>query len=129
MATTIRTVFLATLAACFVCAVSSPAAAEDGRLDGTERYSGTAGAAQLETSVPRIAHASGMVEDRDGVLLANEYEIVSMTGSITRALCPYTCEKRGVARDHCKEWTSRREPDRCYVQDTSIPSEAVPLGK
>lgn len=68
---------------------------------------------------------SVMIEDTDGVLTQNEYEQVSVNNSITRALCPYTCEMRNLPKEHCKTWKSNMEPNKCYVQDLRIPSEAI----
>ncbi len=56
------------------------------------------------------------------------YEVVSTNGSITRSLCPYTCEMHGLPRSHCRTWQSKQDPTRCYVQDTRIPSDAIHLG-
>jgi hypothetical protein len=58
----------------------------------------------------------------------DDVEVVSMNGSVTRAKCPYTCEMRGIPRKFCREWKSRMYGDRCYVQDTRLPSNAVPIG-
>lgn len=65
------------------------------------------------------------IEDRDGVLTMEEYEVIDLSGATTRGLCPYTCEDRNLAREHCKTWPSAREPEKCYVQDTSKPSGAI----
>lgn len=69
----------------------------------------------------------GMHEDVDGTLKKDEYVVISMNGSITRALCPYTCEMRGLPREKCREWQSVNDPSKCYVQDTTLPSDAVPF--
>ncbi len=68
-----------------------------------------------------------MVEDEDGIVGPNEYRRISQNGGTTRRPCPYTCEMRGVPRDHCREWKSKEDPSECYVEDTSVPSNAVPL--
>lgn len=73
-------------------------------------------------------NSSTMVEDSDGTLQRNEYETVSMNDSITRALCPYTCEMRGLPKQSCRTWQSQNDPSLCYVQDTRIPSNAIALG-
>ena len=70
---------------------------------------------------------SPMVEDKDGVIASNEYEVISTNGSITRALCPYSCEMRDLPKKFCKTWQSKQEPSMCYVQDTRIPTEAITL--
>lgn len=72
----------------------------------------------------RAPHPS-MTEDVDGDLKTGEYIVVSPNGSITRALCPYTCEMRGLPPEHCKTWPSKSNPSECYIQDTRIASEAV----
>ncbi len=69
--------------------------------------------------------ATTMVQDDDGVLQPNEYELISTNGSITRALCPYTCAMRGLEAKHCKTWRSLNDPKLCYVQDTRIKSNAI----
>lgn len=72
--------------------------------------------------------AAAMVEDDDGILEANEYEVIDPAGSITRALCPYTCAMRGLEARHCKTWRSVSDPKLCYVQDTRIPTDAINWG-
>ena len=69
--------------------------------------------------------AAIMHEDKDGEIAADEYQIISVNGGVTRRPCPYTCEMRGIPRDHCKEWTSNNKVD-CYVQDTSKPADVMP---
>ena len=68
---------------------------------------------------------SGMKEDQDGNLDKGEYEIISTNGSITRALCPYTCEMRGLPQKTCKSWQSKQDKTMCYVQDTTIATQAI----
>jgi len=68
-----------------------------------------------------------MVEDKDGNLASNEFEVISTNNSITRALCPYSCEMRGLPKKFCKTWQSKQDPSMCYVQDTRIPSDAISL--
>lgn len=75
-----------------------------------------------------VSHAAPMQEDQDGELQVNEYEVVSTNGAITRAFCPYTCEMRGLEAKHCKAWRSLKDPNLCYVQDTRLPSKAIPWG-
>ncbi len=72
--------------------------------------------------------ATTMVENRDGELKPNEYEVISTNGSITRAFCPYTCAMRGLEGKHCKTWRSLSDPKLCYVQDTRIKSDAIDWG-
>lgn len=69
-----------------------------------------------------------MTEDKDGVLVAGEYEVISTNGSITRSKCPYTCEMRGLPKQYCKTWQSLKDKELCYVQDTRIPSNAIEFG-
>lgn len=78
-------------------------------------------------SNPSLAPHPSMKENQDGELKAGEYEVISMNGSITRALCPYTCEMRGLPKQACKSWKSAQEPEKCYLQDTRLPSNAVPV--
>lgn len=66
-----------------------------------------------------------MQEDTDGELNQNEYERVSTNDSITRALCPYTCDMRGLTQEICRSWKSLVDPSKCYVQDTRLPSNAI----
>ncbi len=56
----------------------------------------------------------------------NEYINIDPQGSITRSQCPYTCADRDIPKEHCKTWTSKSNPDDCYVQDTRIKSNAIP---
>ena len=74
-----------------------------------------------------LAPHPSMKENVDGNLREGEYEVISMNGSITRALCPYTCEMRGIPKKSCKTWGSLQDRTKCYVQDTRIPSGAVPI--
>ena len=70
-----------------------------------------------------------MVENRGGSeLKPNEYEVISTNGSITRALCPYTCAMRGLDAKYCKTWRSLNDPKLCYVQDTRIKTDAIDWG-
>ena len=69
-----------------------------------------------------------MVENVDGNLKANKFEVIDLNGSITRAFCPYTCAMRGIEAKHCKTWRSLNDPNLCYVQDTRIHSEAIKWG-
>ncbi len=66
-----------------------------------------------------------MREDDDGDLRQGEFVRISPNGSITRALCPYSCEMRGLPVRYCKTWRSQMNPDECYVQDTRIQTDAV----
>lgn len=66
-----------------------------------------------------------MSEDTDGDLKSGEYIVISPNGSITRSICPYTCEMRGLPKDYCKTWKSITNEE-CYVQDTRISSGAMP---
>jgi hypothetical protein len=72
-----------------------------------------------------IAPHPEMRENTDGILKEGEYIIISPNGSITRALCPYTCEMRGLPEKHCRSWKSISIVNECYLQDTRIPSEAI----
>ena len=76
-----------------------------------------------------LAPHPSMKENEDGNLKQGEYEVISTNGSVTRAFCPYTCEMRGLPAKNCKSWKSLQEPDKCYLQDTRLPSNAVPMGK
>ena len=73
------------------------------------------------------SRASAMKPDQDGELQPDEYEVLTSNGGLTRRPCPYTCEMRGVARQHCREWKSR-DQSLCYVWDTRFPQDAVPVG-
>ncbi|MFN8392567.1 MAG: hypothetical protein U0136_19900 [Bdellovibrionota bacterium] len=81
----------------------------------------------ISGSAPASGTNHGMREDDDGNLEQGEYEVISPNGSVTRALCPYTCEMRGLPKQQCITWKSASEPTKCYVQDRSIPSQAVPF--
>ena len=72
--------------------------------------------------------ATTMVENRDGELKPNEYEVISTNGAITRAICPYTCAMRGLEAKHCKTWRSLNDPKLCYVQDTRLKTDAIDWG-
>ena len=72
--------------------------------------------------------AATMVENVDGDLKANEYEVIDPDGAITRAFCPYTCAMRGIEAKYCKAWRSLNDPNLCYVQDTRIQSDAIKWG-
>jgi len=69
-----------------------------------------------------------MVENRDGDLKPNEYEVISTNGAITRAFCPYTCAMRGLEAKYCKTWRSVEDPKLCYVQDTRLQTDAIKWG-
>ncbi len=85
----------------------------------------------LATANPTDAHTSTartpMMEDKDGILAENEFEKISTNDSIYRARCPYTCEMRGVPKEHCRTWQSKQDQSMCYVQDTRLPSDAIGL--
>jgi NAD-dependent SIR2 family protein deacetylase len=72
--------------------------------------------------------ATTMVQNIDGLLKQNEYEVISTNGAITRAFCPYTCAMRGIEAKHCKTWRSTNDPTLCYVQDTRIKTDAIMWG-
>ena len=72
--------------------------------------------------------AATMVEDEDGYLKENEYEVISTNGAITRAFCPYTCAMRGLETKDCKAWRSLNDPELCYVQDNRVPTAAIKWG-
>lgn len=67
---------------------------------------------------------SGMREDIDGKLEADEYRVISKDGSLTRRPCPYTCEMRGIPGEYCREFRGREENE-CYVKDTRYPETDV----
>ncbi|HQH25868.1 MAG TPA: hypothetical protein PLP17_00615 [Oligoflexia bacterium] len=69
-----------------------------------------------------------MIEDSDGDVKKNQFVRIDPQGSITRALCPYTCEMRGLPKEHCRMWRSQIDPQQCYVQDTRIASNAIRFG-
>ncbi len=71
---------------------------------------------------------SMMIEDSDGDVKKNEFVRIDPQGSITRALCPYTCEMRGLPKEHCRMWRSQIDPQQCYVQDMRLPSNAIRFG-
>lgn len=66
-----------------------------------------------------------MKEDTDGVLAEDEYRVISKDGSLTRRPCPYTCEMRGIPREHCKESKGKKDENECYVKDTRFPETSV----
>lgn len=68
---------------------------------------------------------TAMREDRDGIVEADEYTVISMNGGTTRRPCPYTCEMRGLPRNQCREWRSL-DGVNCYVLDTTKPNNAMP---
>lgn len=76
-----------------------------------------------------LAPHPSMKENTDGELRQGEYEVISMNGGVTRAFCPYTCEMRGLPKQHCRTWQSLQDKTKCYVEDTRIPSQAIPIGK
>lgn len=80
-------------------------------------------ASEMVSSVP---HKADMKPDTDGNLEKGEYEIITPNGAVTRAFCPYTCDMRGLPASRCKAWPSASEPEKCYVQDTSMPSDPAP---
>ena len=91
--------------------------------------SGVCAAEEVKQAEQPIAPHPSMTENKDGVLKQGEYEVISTNGSVTRSFCPYTCEMRGLPKQYCRTWKSVQEPDKCYVQDTRLPSEAVPIGR
>jgi hypothetical protein len=76
-----------------------------------------------------VSSRTPMVESLDGDLGPNQYETISLNGSLTRALCPYSCEMRGIPKRNCREWRSLVDPEKCYVEDTRLAQHAVILGK
>ncbi len=64
--------------------------------------------------------------DNDGVLQSDEYEVLTENGALTRRPCPHKCEDRGIPRQFCREWVSRKG-DECYIWDTRLPQDAVPF--
>lgn len=83
--------------------------------------------AQIPALSGAIVPGTPMRELKPGEdLTPGTYETVSTNGSITRALCPYTCDMRGLPKEHCKTWASKQEPSKCYVQDTRLQSNAIP---
>lgn len=87
----------------------------------------TAAEGKARRAVKTIHRPAPTVENTGGELKENEYEVISTNDSIRRALCPYTCKMRGIPKSHCREWRSQINRQKCYVQDTSLPSEAVKL--
>jgi hypothetical protein len=88
--------------------------------------------AQHRSSITNNSHVTvqaarhpQMTEDVDGELSAGEFTVISPNGSITRALCPYSCDMRGLPKNFCKSWRSKSASTLCYLQDTRIPSSAV----
>ncbi len=75
-----------------------------------------------------LAPHPSMTENSNGDMKQGEYEVVSLNGSITRSFCPYTCEMRGLPKESCRTWPSNREKDKCYIQDTRLPSDAIAFG-
>ena len=82
----------------------------------------------LSQEVTPNSNDSAMKVDIDGEIRKGEFEKISTNGSITRGLCPYTCEMRALPKQYCKTWRSIVDPTKCYVQDTRIPSQAVLVG-
>ena len=68
-----------------------------------------------------------MQEDKDGILKPGEYIVISPNGAVTRAFCPYTCSDRGLSKENCKTWSSISNPNECYVWDTRLPNDVVPI--
>jgi hypothetical protein len=91
----------------------------------------TAHAAESAAPAPAGAErtAATMVEDDDGYLAPNEYEVISTNGSISRSFCPYTCAMRGLETKDCKTWRSLNDPELCYVQDNRVPTNAIKWGE
>jgi hypothetical protein len=92
----------------------------------------TSAVAHAENESHKSVDAGG-VKDGTSTIEAGskgtEVEVVSANGSITRAKCPHTCADRSIPKGSCREWRSKMYPDVCYVEDTSKPSDAIPLGK
>ena len=61
----------------------------------------------------------------DGDVKAGEYEIMDLTGGVTRSLCPYGCKDRGLSSANCRAWRSNIDAKYCYVQDTRVRSGAI----
>lgn len=101
--------------AIFICALSAWAEPADNEVSDASR-------ASMEAAEQPTMH-----KDADGVLGRGEYEEISQNGALTRALCPYTCADRGIPKEHCRTWPSKMDPTLCYVWDTRLPNEAVPL--
>lgn len=71
-------------------------------------------------------HPSMKLHVGDGDLQRGEYEIIDMSGGVTRSPCPYTCQDRGLSSKNCRAWQSQLDRRMCYVQDSRIPSQAIP---
>lgn len=87
---------------------------------------------QADSESTRIPNSGVVAEEATAVEAGpqgSEVEVVSANGSVTRAKCPHTCADRKIPKSSCKEWRSKMYPDVCYVEDTSKPSNAIPLGK
>ncbi len=82
-----------------------------------------------ETRLQNAKHPSMTLHTGPDALKKTEYIIIDSKGGITRSLCPYSCEDRGLAKEHCKTWPSIQDPSNCYVQDTRIESQVFNSGK
>ena len=86
----------------------------------------TPGLTNSDAASAAAKHPS-MREDKDGDLQPGEYTVIDTKGGTTRAHCPYVCADRGLPPEHCKAWESASDKTLCYLQDTRIHSDAVPL--
>jgi hypothetical protein len=73
---------------------------------------------------PTPAPVNTYVENTDGHIKEGEFQFVSPNGAVTRRPCPYTCEMRGLPKQHCKVWRSV-DGTLCYVWDTRLPQHSV----
>jgi hypothetical protein len=71
----------------------------------------------------------GMREDSDGNIMEGEYQVISKNGGVTRRPCPYTCEMKGIPQTSCRTWVSKSDSSLCYVEDTRLSQNAVPMGQ
>lgn len=69
---------------------------------------------------------SGLQQDMDGQLEEKEYRCISSNCSVTRAVCPHTCEDRGLAPENCQTWKSKSNEQECYVKDTRYDTDVMP---
>lgn len=94
--------------------------------------SGTVSLAFLLTSFVTLSYADSVnwQEDTDGDVGPNEYRVIDPHGAVTRRPCPWSCEMRGIPKEHCKEWKSitNAVDGECYVQDLRISkADAMPI--
>lgn len=79
---------------------------------------------QGEGTLPKEEPA--LQQDMDGQLEEKEYRCVSSNCSVTRAVCPHTCEDRGLAPENCQTWKSKSNEQECYVKDSRYDTDVMP---